>query len=160
MPEATQQQIARALGRVPSGCAILTARAGSRRTGMLASWVQQAAFEPPMLTVAVKKGRPIGHLIRESGEFVLNVLGENPGPMFKHFGKGFSPEDDAFAGLTTRDVAGGIEISDQISRLSLKVRGEIDAGDHEIFVGEVFDAAAPELPAAPYVHIRKNGLSY
>lgn len=160
MTEANRQDVARALGRLPSGCAILTARAEGRRTGILASWVQQAAFEPPMLSVALKKDRPIGDLIRRSGEFVVNVLGENPTAMFKHFGKGFSPEEDSFAGLSAREVACGIEIADQIARLSVKLRGSLDAGDHEVFVGEVVEASASTELLPPYVHVRKNGLSY
>ena len=152
--------IARALARIPSGCAILTARSGNLRTGMLASWMQQAAFEPPMISVALKKGRPIERLIDESAAFVLNVLGENPMPMFKHFGRGFSLEEDAFAGLTVRAVNGGIEIDDQVARLSLQVRGKHGAGDHWLYLGQVTEAISAGPDAKPYVHIRKNGLSY
>jgi len=37
--------------------AAVTARLDERSTGMLASWVQQVGFDPPMISVAVKKGR-------------------------------------------------------------------------------------------------------
>lgn len=151
--------IARGIGRIPSGCAILTARHGGRRTGMLASWVQQVAFEPPMITVSVKRGRPIGELIDASGQFVVNVLGENPAAMFKHFGAGFAPTEDAFAGVEAKDVPGGVEIADQVARLSARVHKKVEAGDHDLYIAEVTEAAAPEL-LPPYVHIRKNGLSY
>src|SRR5437773_3544918 len=124
------EMIAAALGRIPSGCAILTAKAGGRRTGMLASWMQQAAFEPPMISVAVHAGRPIEALIDESGQFVANVLSDNPGPMFKQFGKGFAPDEDAFVGLATQDHDAGIIIPDQIAWLACKVRGKHPAGDH------------------------------
>lgn len=156
----TQEQVSKALGRIPSGCAILTARAGTRRTGMLASWIQQVAFEPPMVMAAVKRGRPIGDIISESGEFAVNLLGENPAAMFKHFGKGFSQEEDAFAGLKSRDVACGVEIGEQVARLSLRVRMRVEAGDHDVLIGEVVDASVSSELAPPYVHIRKNGLSY
>jgi hypothetical protein len=58
---------ARALGRIPSGLFILTARFEDQSTGMLASWVQQVSFDPPLVSVAVKKGR-----------FVANWLVTNP----------------------------------------------------------------------------------
>ena len=51
------ESIAPVLGRVASGIYILTIRNQDQETGMLASWVLQAGFEPPMVTVAVKKGR-------------------------------------------------------------------------------------------------------
>lgn len=159
MDESMREQVGRALGRIPSGCAIVTARAGGRRTGMLASWVQQASFEPPMVSVAIKKGRPVAGLIEASKEFVLNVLGENPTAMFKHFGKGFEPEQDAFAGLAAREVACGVEIPDQVARLSVHVRGQCEAGDHVVYVGEVVEAKAGEM-RPPHVHVRKSGWMY
>ncbi|MFQ5501397.1 MAG: flavin reductase family protein [Phycisphaerae bacterium] len=160
--EQTQDRIGKALGRIPSGCAILTARTATSRTGMLASWVQQAGFDPPTLSVAVKRGRPIEMLIDATGTLVLNLLGENPGPMFKHFGKGFAPEEDAFAGLDTQDIEGGVVIADQIAWLSAKVVGKHSAGDHWLYIAEVTNAEVDEAPdlKSPYVHLRKNGLSY
>lgn len=155
-----QEHIARALGRIPSGCSILTAVAGNRRTGVLVSWVQQAAFEPPMLSVGVKKGRPVETLIDESRQFVLNLLGENPSAMFKHFGRGFALEEDAFAGLAVETVPGGLAIPDRVARLSVAVRHKIDVGDHWLYVGEIFDADGGAEGAKPYVHLRKNGFSY
>ena len=46
----------RVLGRTPSGVFILTCSDGAgHETGMLASWVQQASFDPPMLALAVEQ---------------------------------------------------------------------------------------------------------
>jgi len=154
------EQIAKAIGRIPSGCAIMTAKAGERAMGMLASWVQQAAFEPPMITVAVKKERAIVDLVDASGRFALNLLGEDPTAMFKHFGKGFAPDEDAFAGLDTETVEGGIAIADRIACLSVAVRHKQDAGDHWLYIAEVTTASTGGDLQKPYVHIRKNGMSY
>lgn len=154
MPE----QTAKALGRIPSGCAILTARTAGRRTGMLASWVQQVAFDPPMVCVVVKKGRYITRLIEESGHFALNMLGADPKAMFKHFGAGFEPEQDAFAGLDAKDVPGGVAIPDRVARLSVRMTSKADAGDHDIYVGEVIEADSTD--SAPYVHLRRSGSTY
>ncbi len=160
MKPAATDAVARALGRIPSGCSILTVVAGDRRTGVLVSWVQQAAFEPPMVSVGVKKGRPVESLIDESKQFVLNLLGENPSAMFKHFGRGFALEDEAFAGLAVETVPGGVAIPDRVARLSVAVRHKVDAGDHWLYVGEIIDADGGADGAKPYVHLRKNGLSY
>ncbi|MCK6457871.1 MAG: flavin reductase family protein [Phycisphaerae bacterium] len=159
MNATTQEQIARALGRIASGCFILTARAGTKRTGMLASWVQQAGFEPPAVSVAVRKGRAIESLIDESKHFALNILGEDPVAMFKHFGRGFTLDEDAFAGLDAKDCAGGIVIANRIGRLSCRVTGKHDAGDHWLYVGEVIDAEGDDAQR-PYVHLRRNGMNY
>jgi len=152
--------VAKAIGRIPSGCSILTVRTDDDRTGMLASWVQQAAFTPPVISVAVHEDRPIRGLIDRARGFALNLLGESPGAMFQHFGKGFAPGEEAFAGLRTRDVEFGVEIPDRIARLSCKLVASQKAGDHVVYFGEVVSASADESPPAPYVHIRKSGASY
>ena len=157
--KATPDCVGKALGRIPSGCSIITARSASGRTGMLASWVQQCSFEPLMITTAVNKDRPIQTLIDESGTFVVNLLGEDPSAMFKHFGKGFSLEEDAFAGLDVRDVDEGVVIGDQIAWLAVRVCGRHDGGDHWVFIAEVVDAGMDSVKP-PYVHLRKTGLSY
>src|SRR5438874_8727460 len=67
---------AAALGRVPSGLFVLTARHGTRETGMLASWVQQCSFDPPQVSMAVRKGRDVLDWLADGAAFVLNVLAE------------------------------------------------------------------------------------
>src|SRR5689334_16914674 len=97
-----------ALGRVPSGLFILTARSGDRATGMLASWVQQAGFEPPMLTVAVRQDRYIGDWIADSGRFALNQIRAGQKGLLRHFARGFEPDAPAFDGLAiAREADGG-----------------------------------------------------
>ena len=43
---------------------------------MLASWVQQAGFDPPAITVAIKKGRYVVDWINDGAPFVVNVLSD------------------------------------------------------------------------------------
>ena len=43
---------------------------------MVASWVSQASFEPPGITVAVAKDRAIESLLQVNDRFVLNILQE------------------------------------------------------------------------------------
>lgn len=148
-----------AMGRIPSGCSILTAVHGGKSNGVLVSWVQQASFEPLMLTVCVKEERPAAALINDSGKFLLNVIGTDPSAMFKHFGSGYSLDEDAFAGLVTRDTEYGPALADAIACLGCRVEGKASAGDHDIYIAEVV-AACADRTQDPYVHIRKSGLTY
>jgi flavin reductase (DIM6/NTAB) family NADH-FMN oxidoreductase RutF len=151
--------IAAAIGRLPSGCSILTVAHGDRRTGILLSWIQQAAFEPPLITVCIKNGRCALELIESAGRFLLNVVGDEPAAMFKHFGRGFGPEDDAFHGLVVEPTEFGPSIAECIAHLGCRVVNRVACGDHTLFVAEVVKAAAQD-GRKPYVHLRKNGLSY
>src|SRR5437763_1820902 len=91
--------LGQALGRIPSGLYILTVRSGDRATGMLASWVQQAGFDPPMLTVAVRRDREVADLIDATGRFTLSQLAKGSKSLIRHFGRGFAPDAAAFEGL-------------------------------------------------------------
>ncbi|GMV98126.1 MAG: flavin reductase [Phycisphaerae bacterium] len=155
-----KQQIGRSLGLIPSGCFVLTARAGERATGMLASWVQQAGFEPPAVSVAVRSGRPVQQLIEASGRFVLNLVPEERGPMFKHFGKGFAAGEPAFTGLAVREIPEGVVVEACAAYLACRLMNHVDSGDHRIYLGEVVAGGTLRSDPRPYVHIRADGLKY
>lgn len=159
MNEQCNERVAKALGRIPSGCAVVTARAGQKRTGLLASWIQQAAFEPPMISVAIKKGRPIEKLIDESGAMAVNLLGGDYAAMFKHFAKGFNLEQDAFQDIRHQEVTGGVAIDPRIALLNCRIHGKHDAGDHWVYLAVVSAAEIDEVKE-PYVHLRKTGAAY
>lgn len=152
--------LAAALGKVPSGLFILTARRGDAETGMLASWVQQCSFDPPQVTVAVQRGRPAHALLADGAEFVLNVVGDGRSGYVKHFAKGFDVGDPAFAGLTVeRSPAGVAILPDALGHLVCRVAGRADGGDHELVIGRV-EGGRLHGDGKPWVHVRKSGLSY
>jgi len=134
---------------------------GDRSTGLLVSWVQQAAFDPPSISVCVKSGRPAIELIEAARCFVLNVIGAESTPWFKHFGKGFALNEDAFAGLSVEPSEFGPVLTDCIAHLGCSLQGRIEVGDHVLYAAAV-QAGGVRTGAdiAPYVHIRKTGLSY
>src|SRR5690606_36146938 len=99
LDELQKQRIGAAIGRIPSGLFVLTAQHEDRRTGMLASWVQQVCFEPPMISVAVQKGRAIMPLISESRRFGLCQLPEKEKVITRKFAAGIEPGEDPFLGF-------------------------------------------------------------
>jgi len=148
------------LGRVVSGIYILTAGAGDRATGMLASWVMQAGFEPPMVSVAVKSGRYLGDWITDGEPFVLNIVAEKQLDLLKHFGKGFEPDEAAFEGLNIGRCPRGVPIlEDCLGHLECEPVSHVDSGDHRIFLARVVRGALRN-DASPMVHIRKSGGTY
>ncbi len=148
------------LGRVPSGIFILTAGTGERATGMLASWVMQAGFEPPMVTVAVKQGRYVGEWIERGEPFVLNVVGEGQKNLLKHFSHGFEPGAPAFEGLEIRPCARGVPVlAEAVGHLECEPVSHVDSVDHRIFLARVVRGGMEhDLP--PMVHVRKSGANY
>lgn len=151
--------IGAAIGRIPSGCSILTTVHNGRSTGLLVSWVQQAAFDPPTVTACLKHGRPAIKLIDASERFLLNVIGTDSADLMKHFGRGFSLKEDAFEDLSVRETAFGPLIESCIAHLGCQVINKVPTGDHHLYVAEVVGGGIVE-EASSYTHLRKNGLSY
>lgn len=149
------------LGRVPSGIFILTVGTGARATGMLASWVMQAGFEPPMLSVAVKLGRYVCDWLSEGQPFVLNLVGESQTQFLKHFGKGFEPDTPAFDGVAITHCARGVPVlTDALGHLECEPVRHVDSGDHRIFLANVVRGKLAQPDSAPMVHVRKSGANY
>jgi flavin reductase (DIM6/NTAB) family NADH-FMN oxidoreductase RutF len=149
------------LGRVPSGIFILTVGTGERATGMLTSWVQQAGFEPPMVSLAVKLGRYVCDWLTEGQPFVLNLVGEAQSAFLKHFSRGFEPDEPAFDGIPITHCRRGVPIlSDALGHLECEPVRHVDSGDHRIFLANVVRGRLNQVHARPMVHVRKSGAKY
>jgi flavin reductase (DIM6/NTAB) family NADH-FMN oxidoreductase RutF len=149
------------LGRVPSGIYVLTAGTGPRATGMLSSWVMQAGFEPPMVSVAVKLGRYVCDWLSEGQPFVLNVVGAGHKNLLRHFAKGFEPNAPAFEGLEITHCARGVPIlADALGHMECEPVRHIDSGDHRLFLANVVRGRIAHPDAHPMVHVRKSGANY
>ncbi len=154
------KSLAAALGRIPSGVFILTATKDAVETGMLASWVQQCSFQPPLITFVLQRNRPIADLLNPGAAFTLNVLEAAQTDMIAHFGKGFALADNAFAGLDIcRTPPHGPILSEAHAYLFGKVVERKPTGDHDLYIAEVTAGSLLE-DGQPMVHIRKNGFHY
>jgi flavin reductase (DIM6/NTAB) family NADH-FMN oxidoreductase RutF len=154
-------QAAMALGRVPSGLYILTARQRDRETGLLVSWVQQCSFEPPQISVALKRGRDVLSWLEPGAMFTLNLIAEGQTAFLSHFGKGFTLDQPAFTGLNIERHADQPPIlADALGYLVCRVMARLPTGDHELFIARIEDGKMLRDEGQPWVHIRKNGLRY
>ncbi len=164
LTDAEKEQIAPVLGRIPSGVFILVAGDNAnQKTGLLASWIQQASFEPPQVTVAVNKSRYLNDWLATGSAVTLNQVRKGDSVLFKHFGKGFEPDVDAFEGIKHTTAKNGLPLlTDAMASLEGTVLSRMEAADHVIYLVSVTAAAAnlDNSEMEPYVHIRKNGFNY
>jgi flavin reductase (DIM6/NTAB) family NADH-FMN oxidoreductase RutF len=152
---------AQALGRIPSGLFILTVRSGGQATGMLVSWVQQAGFDPPLISVALRRDRYVADWVAETGRFTLNQIRSGQKPLLRHFARGFAEGEDAFAGLALRREGEGCPVLvEALSHLDAQVVGECGEGEHRLFLARVVGGEVHDTEAEPMLHVRKNGLHY
>lgn len=153
----------KALGRLSGGLYIVTARQGERSSAMVASWVSQASFNPPGLSIAVAKDRAIEALMQVGDRFVLNILrDDNHQELLRHFLKRFPPGADRFAGVSTLDgvSAGGPVLGDALAYLGCRVAQRMEGPDHWIIYAEVEEGTVADSEATTAVHHRKVGNHY
>ena len=153
----------KALGRLSGGLYVVTARQEERASAMVASWVSQASFEPPGITVAVAKDRAIEALMQVGDRFVLNILREdNHQGLLRHFLKRFPPGADRFAGVSTLDgvAEGGPVLGDALAFLGCRVLQRMEGPDHWIIYAEVEQGNVADSQASTAIHHRKVGNHY
>jgi flavin reductase (DIM6/NTAB) family NADH-FMN oxidoreductase RutF len=136
-----------ALGRMVHGIYVLTASYQDEINGMIASWVSQVSYEPPLIMVAVHPDRYSHRLIEKAGAFGLHIISRERKELLKLF-KGPDPAAK-FASLRwTRGITGSPLLEDAVALLDCKVMTSMSPGNHTLFVGEVVDARllAPGRP--------------
>jgi len=152
--------LAAALGRIPSGLFVVTVRRGGDETGMLASWVQQCSFEPPQLTVCVRRDRTVNDWLTPETPFTVNILARDGKDLVGHFGRGFEAGEPAFEGVAVERGDGGPPVlRAALAYVECRVAQRVAVGDHDLIVGRVVGGRVLD-DGHPWVHVRKNGLRY
>lgn len=150
---------AQAMGRVIGSLSVMSSKRGEISSGMLASWVSQATFNPPGITVAVAKDRALESLTHTGDQFVLNILAEGKS-IRKHFMKSFAPGQDRFEGLDVAEANNGCYIlKDALAYLECTVQNRMECGDHWLIYAAI-DNGAVLNDGLTAVHYRKSGSYY
>jgi flavorubredoxin/flavin reductase (DIM6/NTAB) family NADH-FMN oxidoreductase RutF len=152
--------VEQAVGRIVGSLCVVTATQGEVKTGMLASWVAQASFSPPGLTIAVAKDRAMENMTHTGNEFVVNILTEGR-EIRKQFMKVYTPGQDRFAGLAMEEASnGGVVLSGALSYLECSVQSRMEVGDHWLVYATVNDGKVLNQDGVTAVHHRKSGSYY
>lgn len=132
----------KAFGRMNYGIYVLTTHSDDAVNGMIASWVSQVSYSPPLIMAAVHPNRYSHELLVDSGVFVLHVLDRSQGQMLARF-KG--PEAAAkFEGLEWQAGQTGCPVlRDCLAWFECRIRQQMTPGNHTLFIGEVIKAGCP-----------------
>ncbi len=155
-----KKEVGKAIGRVPSGLFVVTAKHEDKEDAVLASWVNQCSFDPPALTVALAVARPVRLLVEASRAFIVNVLGKNSNDLMKHFFKTPARGASIFDGLKVGKGFHDIKIlSDAVACVECELRDQTAFGDHVVYIGEIVSGKMLK-GGEPYFHVRDNGFNY
>jgi flavin reductase (DIM6/NTAB) family NADH-FMN oxidoreductase RutF len=130
-----------ALKTLTTGIYIVTSKQGTEINGMIASWVSQVSFCPPLIMVAVKRGRRTHSMIEEGKVFSVNVLDNTQEKLVSLFKNRNKPGDTCLPTPYEIRKTGTPTINDSLAYLECKLISQITPGDHTIFIGEVIEGA-------------------
>jgi flavin reductase (DIM6/NTAB) family NADH-FMN oxidoreductase RutF len=123
---------------------LVTARSGSRRGGLIATFVSQASIVPalPRMMVGLAWGHFTRELIEEAGAFALHLLGEEHLDWVWRFGLQTGRGSDKLAGLRLSEKATGSPIlTEAPGWLDCRVEDRLDTGDRTLYLAEVMAGA-------------------
>ena len=112
------------------------------------AWAGTVCTHPPMISISVRPGRFSYPLIKESGEFVLNLPSASMARAVDLCGVKSGREVDKFAlcGLTAVPAAGvsAPAVEECPVRFSCKVKSVTPLGTHDLFLAEIVSIEADE----------------
>jgi len=149
------------LRQFPYGLYAVTVAHGGEEHGMTANWVSQAAFEPPMIVVAVENTSKTIDLIRDAHHFGINVLQQGQRELAGKLGRSSEQAPQKLKGIKTKPgpVAATPMLADALGWVECRVVATLPSGDHTLVLGEVV-AAGVEHPDAKPLTLQETGFKY
>jgi flavin reductase (DIM6/NTAB) family NADH-FMN oxidoreductase RutF len=139
---------------------LVTAQAGTRRGGLIATYVSQASLVPEMPRVVLGLSH-LNHtrdLVDASGCFALHLLSEDNLELVWQFGLVSGRDRDKLANLeTTTGPSGSPLLAGTVGWLDCRVEDRLDMGGRTLYVAEVLEGKvtnfAPPLTSRRLVEI-------
>lgn len=128
---------------------------------MTANWVTQAAFEPPMVAVAVENNSKTIGMIRDSHHFAISVLQQGQRELAGKLGRTSEQAPHKLKGIKTKPapVSGTPVLVEGVGWVECRVVATLPAGDHTLVLGEVV-AAGVENESAVALTLQEAGFKY
>jgi len=122
---------------------------GVRPNIITIAWAGTVCSQPPMVSIAVRPERYSHAIIRDSGEFVINLVGEGQLAAADHCGVRSGREEDKFAACGLTAVAAeGMRWAPAIGEcplyLACKVQQVLSPGCHDLFIARVVSVGVQE----------------
>jgi flavin reductase (DIM6/NTAB) family NADH-FMN oxidoreductase RutF len=132
------------LRHFPYGLYVVTVGHGGEEHGMTANWVTQAAFDPPMVVVAVENGSRTIEMIRDAHHFAVNVLQKGQRDLAAKLGRSSEQSPHKLKGIKTKPAPGANTpvLADCLGWVECRLITTLPAGDHTLVLGEVIEAGA------------------
>lgn len=122
------------------GLHVLTCGQGESAHAATISWVTQVSLQPRRVAIAVRKDSHIYPVLRQTGQFALNIVGEGQETLASTFFRYTQATTTSVGGYPCEPgpFTGAPLLLDAVAWLECRVVEEANAGgDHGLFVAEV-----------------------
>jgi flavin reductase (DIM6/NTAB) family NADH-FMN oxidoreductase RutF len=145
--------------RFPYGIFVVATSSDNGILGILATWVMQVSFEPPLVAISVEKGGVFAEALLRSGRFSLNLVR----PEDIRVAKGVLKSGLLIERSDVRDdflvtPEGVPALRESAGILECRITQTHDSGDHLLIVAEA-DAGVP-ADSAEMMTLRETGWKY
>ena len=130
------------------------------------AWAGTVCSQPPMVSVSVRKERHSHHIIKETGEFVVNLVGRDQLKACDYCGVKSGRDTDKFADCHLTPVAVPElqytpAIGDSPLYLACKVEHVLELGSHDAFVARIVGMGVSKdiMDANGKIDLRKADLA-
>jgi flavin reductase (DIM6/NTAB) family NADH-FMN oxidoreductase RutF len=128
-----------AFGQMTYGIYVLTTKMDDAVNGMIASWVTQVSYDPPLIMAAVHPNRYSHDMIVKTRAFGLHIIDRSQKDLLKRF-KGPDPKEK-FSGMDWKPGKTGVPVlKDCLAWFELSVEEQHQPGNHTLFIAKVVDA--------------------
>jgi flavin reductase (DIM6/NTAB) family NADH-FMN oxidoreductase RutF len=149
------------LRRFPYGLYAVTVAHDGDEHGMTANWVTQAAFEPPMVVVAVENTSKTIGMIRDAHYFVINLLEAGQRELAGRLGRSSEQVPNKLKGVKTKPapVSKTPVLAEAIGWVECRTVASLPSGDHTLFLGEIVEAGMENAEGQPLM-LAEAGFKY
>ena len=136
MPPFDQVELRHHLGRFTSGITVVAGLTAQGPVGMACQSFTAVSLEPPRVLICPMKASRSWAALARTGQFAINVLGEQQADLCSVFGR---PGVDKFAAIewSPAPVTGAPRIEGVIACFECRVAQTVDAGDHWIVLADL-----------------------
>jgi flavin reductase (DIM6/NTAB) family NADH-FMN oxidoreductase RutF len=129
------------VGAFATGVTVVTTSGEEHGYGMTANAFSSVSLDPPLVLVCVIAHSEGSEHIRRNGCFAVNILRVEQEPLSRYFASRDRPRGrDAFSEVSHRIASSGSPVLDgAVAYLDCRLHTEHEAGDHDIFIGEVLE---------------------
>jgi flavin reductase (DIM6/NTAB) family NADH-FMN oxidoreductase RutF len=137
----TSDDFRRAMAHLPTGVTIVSAPGPEGPAGATANAVISVSLEPPLMLASLDRGTRTLAAVRTAGAFGISVLRAEHAELARSFASR-APHTEKWHEIPSTVRAGVPILDEALAWVACGLRGEHDAGDHVLLIGDVRDLAA------------------